>query len=136
MFKKVSHQNENDLKVVSGHGNVVYRLQNILRLFSCPELSCLVDVSNQRIAFEFLDGYFGFLDQGNRPSSLIRHPSFYENSYDGIVFMISRVAFAKISQQTNQATGAVFIIDSYGRDENGRSSSADKAVVLKFIKSL
>ena len=125
MFKKVNHQNENDLKAVSEHGNVVYKLQNILR---CLELSWLVDVSNQRVTFEFLDSYFGFLDQRNDSSSLIRQPSFYENSYNGIVFMISGVAFAKISQQRNQATGAVFIIDSYGRDENGRPSAADTAV--------
>lgn len=62
--------------------------------------------------------------------------SVYENSYDSIVFMISVVAFAKISQQRNQATGAVFIIGSYDRDENGRPSAADKAVALKLIKSI
>lgn len=62
--------------------------------------------------------------------------SVYENSYDGIIFMISVVAFAKISQQINQATGAVFIIGSYDRDENGRTSAADKAVPLKLIKSI
>ena len=62
--------------------------------------------------------------------------SVYENSYDGIVFMISVVAFAKISQQRNQATEAVFIIGSYDRDENGRLSAADKAVALKLIKSI
>ena len=63
---------------------------------------------------------------------VISEISFYENSYDGIVFMISGVAFAKISQQRNQATGTICIIDSYDRDENGRASPIDKGVILRF----
>ena len=49
-----------------------YILKNILRLISFPELSCSGDVSNQTVAFESLDSYFGFLNRGNDPSNSIR----------------------------------------------------------------
>ena len=49
-----------------------YILKNILRLISFPELSYSGDVSNQTVAFESLDSYFGFLNRGNDPSNSIR----------------------------------------------------------------
>ena len=126
-FKNISRWMQNDLDCILEKGDQLFKAQRTHSYLSCPQLPRQIKIGNLNVEAQFLDNYFGFLGIGNYRNDLIRKLSLLVNSFTGIIFIISYVAFSIIPCNRN-----IYIVDSHARDSQGRPSPFGTAVILKF----